>query len=105
MSTESTSPTTAAGDTAYDHVYDVVAIGRTGVDIYPLQHGVGLEKVETFQKFLGGSATNVSVAAARHGHRVALITRTGEDAYHTVKIFETNVKYLTGAPVPSHFQF
>jgi 5-dehydro-2-deoxygluconokinase len=61
--------------------YDLVAIGRTGVDIYPLQHGVGLEKVSTFQKFLGGSATNVAVAAARHGRRVALITRTGRDAF------------------------
>jgi 5-dehydro-2-deoxygluconokinase len=61
--------------------YDVVAMGRTGVDIYPLQHGVGLEDVETFQKFLGGSATNVAVAAARHGRRVALLTRTGEDAF------------------------
>ncbi len=36
--------------------YDLVAMGRTGVDIYPLQHGVGLEDVQTFQKFLGGSA-------------------------------------------------
>lgn len=35
----------------------------------------------------------------------AIITRTGEDAYSTVKVFETNVRYLTGAPVPSHFQF
>ena len=69
--------TPAAGDTAYD----VVAIGRTGVDIYPLQHGVGLEKVRTFEKFLGGSATNVAVAAARHGHRTALVTRTGQDAF------------------------
>jgi protein-L-isoaspartate(D-aspartate) O-methyltransferase len=34
-----------------------------------------------------------------------IITRTGEDAYSTVKVFETNVRYLTGAPVPSHFQF
>ena len=76
MSTPSTTP----GDTAYD-TYDVVAIGRTGVDIYPHQHGVGLEKVRTFEKFLGGSATNVSVAAARHGHRAALITRTGQDAF------------------------
>ena len=61
--------------------YDVVAMGRTGVDIYPLQHGVGLEDVETFQKFLGGSATNVSVAAARHGLRTALLTRTGDDPF------------------------
>ena len=35
-----------------------------------------LEDVETFEKFLGGCATNVAVAAARHGHRVALVTRT-----------------------------
>ena len=56
-------------------------MGRTGVDIYPLQHGVGLEDVSTFQKFLGGSATNVAVAAARYGRRSALITRTGKDAF------------------------
>ncbi len=60
---------------------DLVAIGRTGVDVYPLQHGVGLEEVRTFEKFLGGSATNVAVAAARHGERVALVTRTGDDAF------------------------
>lgn len=68
-----TEPSTAA--------YDLVAMGRTGVDIYPLQHGVGLEDVTTFQKFLGGSATNVAVAAARYGRRAALITRTGRDAF------------------------
>jgi 5-dehydro-2-deoxygluconokinase len=61
--------------------YDVVLIGRTGVDIYPLDHGVGLEDVRTFEKFLGGSATNVAVATARYEHRVALVTRTGEDAF------------------------
>jgi 5-dehydro-2-deoxygluconokinase len=61
--------------------YDLVAIGRTGVDIYPLDHGVGLEEVRTFQKFLGGSATNVAVAAARYGRSVALVTRTGADPF------------------------
>ncbi|MDN5797090.1 MAG: 5-dehydro-2-deoxygluconokinase [Intrasporangium sp.] len=61
--------------------YDLVAMGRTGVDIYPLQHGVGLEDVRTFEKFLGGSATNVAVAAARHGHHVAIVTRTGQDSF------------------------
>ena len=35
----------------------------------------------------------------------SIITRTGENAYSTVKVFETNVRYLAGAPVPSHFQF
>ena len=36
---------------------------------------------------------------------VCIITRTGENSYNTVKVFETNVKYLEGAPVPSHFEF
>ena len=34
-----------------------------------------------------------------------LVTRVGDAAYDTVKVFETNVKPLTGAPVPSHFAF
>jgi 5-dehydro-2-deoxygluconokinase len=37
--------------------------------------------VQTFQKFLGGSATNVAVAAARYGRRSALVTRTGQDPF------------------------
>lgn len=59
----------------------VVVMGRLGVDIYPLQFGVGLEDVQTFQKFLGGSAANVSVATARHGHRVALASAVGNDPF------------------------
>ena len=62
---------------------DVVTIGRVGVDLYPLQDNVGLEDVETFGKYLGGSATNVAVAAARHGRSSAVITRTGNDAFGT----------------------
>lgn len=61
--------------------FDVVTIGRVGVDLYPLQDNVGLENVETFGKYLGGSATNVAVAAARHGRRSAVITRTGPDGF------------------------
>jgi 5-dehydro-2-deoxygluconokinase len=61
--------------------YDVLTMGRVGVDVYPLQVGVGLEDVTSFGKFLGGSATNVAVAAARHGRRSAVITRTGDDPF------------------------
>lgn len=61
--------------------FDVVCLGRVGVDLYPLQSGVGLEHVQTFGKFLGGSAGNVAVAAARHGHSAALISRTGDDPF------------------------
>jgi 5-dehydro-2-deoxygluconokinase len=61
--------------------FDVLAIGRSGVDIYPLQLGVGLEEVESFGKFLGGSAANVAVAAARLGNRTALISGVGDDPF------------------------
>ena len=61
--------------------YDVVTVGRAGVDIYPLQVGVGLEDVSEFGKFLGGTAANVAVAAARHGLRAALVSRTGTDPF------------------------
>ncbi|WP_394769838.1 5-dehydro-2-deoxygluconokinase [Lacisediminihabitans sp.] len=60
---------------------DVLTIGRVSVDLYPLQDGVGLEDVSTFGKYLGGSATNVAVAAARHGLSSAVITRTGHDPF------------------------
>jgi 5-dehydro-2-deoxygluconokinase len=63
------------------NAFDVLAIGRVGVDLYPLQSGVGLDEVTTFGKYLGGSATNVTIAAARHGRRTAIITRTGEDPF------------------------
>ncbi len=61
--------------------WDVLAMGRSGVDVYPLQTGVGLDEVETFGKFLGGSAANVAVAAARLGHSVALVTGVGDDPF------------------------
>ena len=61
--------------------FDVITIGRVGVDVYPLQTGVGLEEVTSFGKFLGGSATNVAVAAARYGLESAVITRTGNDPF------------------------
>lgn len=60
---------------------DVLTIGRSGVDLYPLQIGVGLEDVETFGKFLGGSPTNVAVATARLGHPTAVLTGVGDDPF------------------------
>ncbi|WP_434589667.1 PfkB family carbohydrate kinase [Streptomyces sp. A5-4] len=63
------------------HAYDLITMGRIGVDLYPLRAGVALAQVDTFGKFLGGSATNVAVAAARLGRRTAVITRTGQDPF------------------------
>ncbi|MBT1004129.1 5-dehydro-2-deoxygluconokinase [Paenarthrobacter sp. DKR-5] len=61
--------------------HDLLTIGRISVDIYPNDIGVDLEDVTTFGKYLGGSPSNVAVAAARHGRRTAVITRTGDDPF------------------------
>jgi 5-dehydro-2-deoxygluconokinase len=62
-------------------MYDVITMGRISVDVYPQQVGVSLREVTSFGKFMGGSSTNVAVAAARYGHAVATITRTGADPF------------------------
>ena len=64
-----------------DGSLEVLTFGRAGVDIYPLQVGVGLEDVETFGKYLGGTTANVAVAAARLGRRAAIITGVGDDPF------------------------
>lgn len=61
--------------------YDLITTGRISVDVYPHDIGVPLNEVNSFGKYVGGSPTNVAVAAARHGRRVAVITRTGEDPF------------------------
>jgi 5-dehydro-2-deoxygluconokinase len=62
-------------------VMDLITMGRVGVDLYPEQIGVPLAEVRTFAKSLGGSATNVAVAAARLGLRSAVITKVGDDPF------------------------
>ena len=91
--------------------FDVITMGRVGVDLYPLQVGVPHERVETFGKFLGGSATNVAVAAARHGRRSAVVTRTGEDAFarfvhlalRDLGVDDRFVSSVPGLPTPVTF--
>ncbi|MDP9027649.1 MAG: 5-dehydro-2-deoxygluconokinase [Actinomycetota bacterium] len=60
---------------------DVVVIGRVCIDLYPTDVDTHIEDVTAFTKSIGGSATNVAVAIARHGHSVALVTRTGHDPF------------------------
>ena len=70
-------PVTAVGRAGLE----LITIGRVGVDLYPEQIGVPLAKVKTFAKSLGGSPTNVAVAAARLGHRSAVVTKVGDDGF------------------------
>jgi 5-dehydro-2-deoxygluconokinase len=59
---------------------DVLTMGRVGVDLYPHEPGP-LETVRTFGRYLGGSATNVAVAAARLGRTAAVVTKVGADPF------------------------
>ncbi|HEY7606360.1 MAG TPA: 5-dehydro-2-deoxygluconokinase [Actinomycetota bacterium] len=91
--------------------FDVLTMGRIGVDVYPLQVGVSLREVESFGKYLGGSPTNVAVAAARYGRRSAVITRTGQDPFgeylhDALRGFGVDDRYVTavaGLPTPVTF--
>ncbi|MFI9509910.1 5-dehydro-2-deoxygluconokinase [Nocardia sp. NPDC052566] len=82
---------------------EALTIGRVGVDLYPEQSGVGLAEVETFAKFLGGTATNVAVAAARLGHRSAVLTKVGPDGFgayvrSALEGFGVSAEYVGTAP-------
>ena len=59
---------------------DLLTVGRVGVDLYPEQSGP-LKDVTSFAKYLGGTATNVAVGAARLGRRTAVLTKVGPDAF------------------------
>ena len=60
---------------------DVLSVGRISVDLYSMGPYVGFDNQQQFQKSVGGSPTNVAVAAARLGLRVALATKVGDDAF------------------------
>ena len=62
---------------------EVLTVGRVSVDLYPEHSGVSLADVRTFRKMLGGSPTNVAVAAARLGRRAAVVTKVGDDPFGT----------------------
>ncbi|PSM43873.1 5-dehydro-2-deoxygluconokinase [Streptomyces dioscori] len=98
-------------ESAESSAYDLITMGRIGVDLYPLQTGVPLPQVTSFGKFLGGSATNVAVAAARLGRRTAVVSRTGDDPFGTylheaLRDFGVDDRWVTpvrGLPTPVTF--
>jgi 5-dehydro-2-deoxygluconokinase len=91
--------------------FEVLAVGRLGVDLYPQTIATPLAQVEQFGRYLGGTAANVAVAAARHGRRVALLSRTGTDPFgeflHTaLRGFGVDDRWVTpvaGLPTPITF--
>ncbi|TCV67448.1 5-dehydro-2-deoxygluconokinase [Neorhizobium sp. S3-V5DH] len=60
-------------------VLDVITIGRAGVDLYGAQIGGRLEDMGSFEKYIGGSPTNIACGSARLGLKTALISRVGDE--------------------------
>ncbi|MBI1351081.1 MAG: 5-dehydro-2-deoxygluconokinase [Actinomycetales bacterium] len=60
---------------------DVLTVGRVSVDLYASEPGVGFEGQQSFTKSVGGSPTNVAVAAARLGLAAAVVTKVGDDGF------------------------
>ncbi|QPZ92871.1 bifunctional 5-dehydro-2-deoxygluconokinase/5-dehydro-2-deoxyphosphogluconate aldolase [Thioclava electrotropha] len=58
---------------------DVITIGRAGVDLYGAQIGGRLEDMGSFEKYIGGSPTNIACGTARLGLKSGLITRVGDE--------------------------
>jgi protein-L-isoaspartate(D-aspartate) O-methyltransferase len=60
---------------------------------------------EAFRKELAVGGRLLAIIGEAPVMSCCVITRVSDSAWDTVKVFETNVKPLTGAPVPSHFEF
>ena len=56
------------------HKFDVITIGRSSVDLYGAQVGGRLEEMGSFNKYIGGSPTNIACGTARLGLKSAIIT-------------------------------
>jgi 5-dehydro-2-deoxygluconokinase len=81
----------------------LLTIGRISVDLYAEQLGVPLAQVESFAKSIGGSPTNVAVAAARLGTPSAVVTAVGDDEFGGYVLgalagFEVDTRFVGSHP-------
>jgi 5-dehydro-2-deoxygluconokinase len=82
---------------------ELLTVGRISIDLYCDQFGAGWHEATSFMKAVGGSPTNVAVAAARLGHRAAVYTKVGDDPFGEVALaelreFGVDTRYATLHP-------
>jgi 5-dehydro-2-deoxygluconokinase len=82
---------------------ELLTVGRISVDLYCGQLGADWHEATTFAKAVGGSPTNVAIAAARLGRRAALYTKVGTDPFGDVAVqelrdFGVDVSYVGVEP-------
>jgi 5-dehydro-2-deoxygluconokinase len=82
---------------------ELLTVGRISIDLYCGELGAGWSEAQTFSKAVGGSPTNVSIAAARLGRRAAVYTKVGADPFGSVALgelrdFGVDTRYVTVEP-------
>ena len=60
-------------------IYDLITVGRCGMDLFSQNIGAPFVEIQGFDAHIGGSPTNIAVAASRLGLRTALHTAVGPD--------------------------
>lgn len=78
---------------------ELLTVGRISIDLYCGQLGAGWHEATSFTKAVGGSPTNVAIAAARMGRRAAVFTKVGSDPFGEVAVqelreFGVDVRYV-----------
>src|SRR5438309_11495445 len=59
--------------------YDVIAMGRSSIDLYSNDIGAPFVNITSFAAYVGGCPTNISVGTRRLGVRSALLTAIGDE--------------------------
>ena len=82
---------------------ELITVGRISVDLYANDAGASFNDPQTFTKSIGGSATNVAIAAARLGHRAAVFTKVGDDPFgvyvrHKLDEFGVDTRFVSTHP-------
>ena len=78
--------------------YDILAIGRSSIDLYSNDIGSPFPEITSFGAFVGGCPTNISVGTHRLGLRSVLLTAVGDDP-----VGEFLLKFLNDEGVETRF--
>ncbi|MEY2415583.1 MAG: 5-dehydro-2-deoxygluconokinase, partial [Ilumatobacteraceae bacterium] len=78
---------------------ELITVGRICVDLYANEANASFMDPQTFTKSVGGSATNVAIAAARLGRRTAVFTKVGDDPFgeyvrHKLELFGVDTRFV-----------
>jgi 5-dehydro-2-deoxygluconokinase len=67
--------------------YDIIAMGRSSIDLYSNDVGAPFEEITSFAAYVGGCPLNIGVGTQRLGLRSVLLTAVGDDKVGDSGIF------------------